>query len=39
LIELAQEEETGEKDEELKIEKYMAKMWKRRTYGARIQHL
>jgi hypothetical protein len=36
LIEPAQEEETGEEKEELNVEEYMVKMWKKRAYGARI---
>jgi hypothetical protein len=38
-IEPVQEEETGEEKDELIIEEYMVKMWKRRVCGVRIHHL
>jgi hypothetical protein len=39
LSELAQEEETGEEQEEPNIDEYMAKIWKSMAYGAMIQHM
>jgi hypothetical protein len=39
LIDPTEEEKTGDEKEELNIDEYMVKRWKRTAYGARTQHL